>query len=231
VFSEKSAFFGEDPSEFAKNSVELFRREDARTILEMGAGQGRDTLFFARRGLRVTALDYAETGTAAIQERAAAAGLSPLITARTHDVRQPLPFPAGSFDGCYSHMLLCMELSTAEIAFILGEIHRVLRPGGLALYSVRSNFDKHWRTGTHVREDIYEIGGFAVHFFTEEKVRKLAAGYEVLEIDRMEEGSLPRDLFRVTLRKTSGPAGAEVENDEMSGSAQPEEPVPDPGRT
>jgi SAM-dependent methyltransferase len=98
-------------------------------------------------------------------------------------------------------MLLCMELSTGEISFILGEIHRVLRPGGIVLYSVRSNFDKHYRTGIRLREEIYEIGGFAVHFFTEEKIRNLAKGYEILAIDRIQEGSLPRDLFCVTLRR------------------------------
>ncbi len=201
VFSKEKAFFGEEPSDFAKKSLELFRREGAHAVLELGCGQGRDTVFFARNGLRMTALDYAETAIEALREKVASAGLSSSTVIRAHDVRHPLPFPDASFEACYSHMLLCMELSTAEIAFILGEIHRVLRPGGIVLYSVRSSFDKHYRTGTHLREEIYEIGGFAVHFFTEEKIRKLAKGYEILAINRLEEGSLPRDLFCVTLRR------------------------------
>jgi SAM-dependent methyltransferase len=200
VFSREKAFFGEEPSDFAQKSLELFPREGVHEVLELGCGQGRDTLFFARNGLKMTALDYAETAVEALEKRTGAAGLASSIVVRAHDVRKPLPFPDASFDACYSHMLLCMELSTAEIAFILGEIRRVLRPGGVALYSVRNNFDKHYQTGIHLREEIYEIGGFAVHFFTEEKIRKLAKGYEILRIDRMEEGSLPRDLFCVTLR-------------------------------
>lgn len=216
VFSKDTAFFGEEPSEFAKKSLELLRRKGLHSVLEMGCGQGRDTFFFARGGLRVTALDYAETAIAALRKNAAAAGLSSSITAQAHDVRQPLPFPGASFDACYSHMLLCMELSTAEITFIFREIHRVLRPGGLALYSVRSSFDKHYRAGTHLREEIYEIGGFAVHFFTEEKIRTLARGYEILEIERLAEGSLPRDLFCITLRKAAVPAEVEKEKKEMS---------------
>lgn len=201
VFSTKEAFFGSEPSDFAKKTLELFRREGVCTVLELGCGQGRDTVFFARNGLRMTALDYAETAIEALREKVASAGLSSSTVIRAHDVRHPLPFPDASFEACYSHMLLCMELSTAEIAFILGEIHRVLRPGGIVLYSVRSSFDKHYRTGTHLCDEIYEIGGFAVHFFTEEKIRKLAKGYEILAINGMEEGSLPRDLFCVTLRR------------------------------
>ncbi len=60
-----------------------------------------------------------------------------------------------------------MELSTTELKFILGEIRRVLKTGGLALYSVRNTFDKHYCTGLHRSEDIYEVaGGFVVHFFS-----------------------------------------------------------------
>jgi SAM-dependent methyltransferase len=201
VFSREKAFFGEEPSDFSRKSLELFLRVEVQELLELGCGQGRDTIFFARNGLRVTALDYAEIAVEALKKKATAAGVASSILVRTHDVRQPLPFPDNSFDACYCHMLLCMELSTGEISFIIGEIHRVLRPGGIVLYSVRSNFDKHYRTGIRLREEIYEIGGFAVHFFTEEKIRNLAKGYEILAIDRIQEGSLPRDLFCVTLRR------------------------------
>lgn len=206
VFAREPAFFGEGPSDFARISLDLFRKEGVRSVLELGCGQGRDTFLFARNGFEVTALDYSETAISAVKEKAIENGLSSRIHARTCNVKEPLPFPDDSFDCCYSHMLLCMELSTAEIAFILREIHRVLRPGSLAAYSVRSNFDKHYRTGTHLGEDIYEIDGFVVHFFSEEKIRKLAKGYEILEIDRMEEGSLPRDLYLVTMKKAATPA-------------------------
>lgn len=55
-------------------------------------------------------------------------------------------------------------------------------------------------------EGIYEVGGFVVHFFSEEMIRRLATGYDVVEISRVEERSLPHDLFVVTLR-TSAAAG------------------------
>lgn len=136
-------------------------------------------------------------------EKATTAGVSSLVVSQAHDVRQGLPFPDASLDTCYSHMLLCMELSTAEIDFILCEILRVLRPGGLVVYSVRSDRDKHYRVGTHLGEDIYQIGDFVVHFYTTEKIRSLAKGYTILGVERLEEGSLPRDLYCVTMKKAS----------------------------
>ncbi len=205
VYARTPAFFGEEPSGFARRALERFRAEGVGTVLELGFGQGRDTLLFAENGLRVTALDYSEHAVRELEETARARSLSGRIEARIHDVRDPLPFPDDAFDACYAHMLLCMELTEAEIAFALTEIHRVVRPGGPVLYTVRSDHDKHYRAGTRLREDIYEVGGFVVHFFTEEKIRRLARGYDLEVIERMEEGNLPRDLYVVTLRRRPGP--------------------------
>ena len=50
---------------------------------------------------------------------------------------------------------------------------------------------------------MYDVGGFIVHFFSEDKVRQLAEGYEIVDVSEFEEGELPRKLFCVTLRRTS----------------------------
>lgn len=215
VYARTPAFFGEEPSEFARVALERLQAEGAGSVLELGFGQGRDTLFFAENGLRVTALDYSEQAVREVREAARARGLADRVEAAIHDVRDPLPFPEGAFDACYAHMLLCMELTEAEIGFVLAEVHRVVKPGGLVLYTVRSDHDKHYRAGTHLGEDLYEVGGFVVHFFTEEKIRRFARGYEVLDVGRMQEGSLPRDLYVVTLRRRPGPMPGQVEEDSM----------------
>jgi len=98
-------------------------------------------------------------------------------------------------------MLFCMALTTAELEFLSQEVKRVLKPGGICIYTVRHTGDPHYGTGIHRGEDMYEVGGFIVHFFSREKVERLANGYEILGINVFEEGSLPRKLFRVTMRK------------------------------
>jgi SAM-dependent methyltransferase len=206
VFTKSGAFFGEEASQFGKASLNFFQENNVVSLLELGCGQGRDSFLFAQGGLNVTGLDYSKSAVAEVSDKAAKNGLSSRLRTQVQDLREPLPFDDESFDACYSHMLLCMELSTAEIAFILRETHRILKLGGLAVYSVRSSFDKHYRTGIHLDEDIYKIGDFVVHFFTEGKVGQLDKGYEILKIERMEEGSLPRDLFCVSMKKGSAPS-------------------------
>ena len=194
--------FGQQPSEPAQKALELFKNEGVTKLLELGGGQGRDTFFFAQNGLHVSVLDYAESGVKFIAQKADALGLSHAIIAVRHDIRDPLPFDDASFDACYSHMLYCMALGTPDLEALSLEVWRVLKPGGLNIYTVRHTGDPQYGTGIARGEDMYESrGGFIVHFFSRDKVEHLAKGFHILSIEQFEEGMLPRKLFRVTLRK------------------------------
>lgn len=184
TFVRNPDMFGSEASDPARMAAEMFKQEGKKLILELGGGQGRDTIFFAGSGLHITVLDYSESAVRETTDKARNLGLDGYITALQHDVRVALPFADESMDGCYSHMLYCMALTTPELQFLSQEVRRVLRPKGI-----------------HRGEDMYEVGGFVVHFFTREKVESLAEGYEIVRIDEFEEGELPRKLFRVTLRK------------------------------
>jgi len=202
TFVEKADMFGTTPSYPARKAAALLKEEGAAKILELGGGQGRDTLFFASEGFQVCTLDYSKEGVETISKKAESLGLSQSIVALQHDIRQPLPFEDGSFDACFSHMLYCMALTIAELEFLAREVCRVLKPGGLNIYTVRHTGDVHYQTGIHRGEDMWEVGGFIVHFFSREKVEHLAKGYEIVSVEEFEEGDLPRKLFLVTLRKS-----------------------------
>ena len=153
TFSKKTDMFGTEPSEPAQVAAKLFKKEGKKKILELGGGQGRDSLFFAHNGFQVDVLDYSELGVNTITEKAQKAGLTDSIAAHRHDVRKPLPFSDETFDACYSHMLFCMALTTSELEFLSREICRVLRPNGLHIYTVRNSNDPHYGTGIHIGED------------------------------------------------------------------------------
>jgi ubiquinone/menaquinone biosynthesis C-methylase UbiE len=196
--------FGEAPSEPARKAAELFKKEKRNNILELGGGQGRDTIYFATNDFHITVLDYSKEAIETITEKAHQLRLSQSIITLRHDVRTPLPFADESFDACYSHMLFCMALTTVELQLLAWEVRRVLKQRGLNIYTVRHTGDPHYGTGIHRGEDMYEVGGFVVHFFSTKKVEHLAKGYDVVNVTEFEDGELPRKLFRVTLRKKDG---------------------------
>jgi tRNA G46 methylase TrmB len=59
---ERPDRFGVEPSAPAQDAAALFERERLHRLLELGGGQGRDSLFFARRGFQVEVLDYSPPG-------------------------------------------------------------------------------------------------------------------------------------------------------------------------
>ncbi len=194
------AMYGLEPSEPGRYAASRFAGEGLTRVIELGAGQGRDTLELLRAGLEVHGLDYAGDALGSI---AAIAGpeLASHLATTVHDVRQPLPFPNSSFDACYSHMLLSMALSSDELVALAGEVRRVLRPGGLCIYTVRHVGDVHYGAGIDLGDNLYENGGFVVHFFDRELVDRLADGFDLEAVTAFEEGGLPRRLWRITIRR------------------------------
>ena len=201
ALSQNPAMFGNEPSEPAKKAAELFSKAGVGTVLELGAGAGRDTKLFALHGFKVCAVDYSTGALGALEKKLQNLGLSDSVETVQHDIRQPLPFPDASFDACYSHMLFCMALSDDELKRLSLEIRRILEPGGLCVYTVRHTGDSHYGAGKPRGGNLYEMNGFIVHYFDLAKIERLAEGYEILDVADFEEGSLPRRLFRVTLKK------------------------------
>jgi SAM-dependent methyltransferase len=204
TFVANPHMYGADASESAVAAAGDFARAGVRRVLELGAGQGRDTLSLAEHGFDVLALDYVEPALTTLSEEAAAAGLADRLDILQHDVRAALPFPDDSFDASYSHMLFCMALTTPELERLAREVRRVIRPGGLVVYTVRHTGDAHYGTGNARGDDMFEHGGFIVHFFDHDLVERLADGFELVDLVEFTEGELPRRLWRVTMRRVDG---------------------------
>ena len=193
--------FGLEPSIPAKKSLELFKKQNITKIIEFGAGLGRDTIFFAQNSIHVKALDYSLSGINVINKKAEKLNLSNFISTKIFDVREKLPFEDNSVEACFSHMLYCMALANNDLENLNREIHRILKPKGINIYTVRHTNDGDFKKGIHRGENLYENDGFIVHFFSKDKVKSLLKGFENISIDEFEEGGFPRKLYFVVNKK------------------------------
>jgi SAM-dependent methyltransferase len=112
-----------------------FPRFAGRDVLEVGCGIGVHAAAFAEAGANVTACDLTEVGVSLAREQLRLADVpgTVLVADAEH-----LPFPDSSFDLVWSWGVIH---HTPDPARAVGEIRRVLRPGGEArvmLYSARS---------------------------------------------------------------------------------------------
>jgi SAM-dependent methyltransferase len=111
--------------------LETLQRCDLVSILEIGAGVGRDARFFADHGCAVTCIDLSEK----MIDLCRAKGLS----AEVMDVVD-LSYEDDAFDAAYSVNCL-LHVPLVELPKALREIHRVLRPGALFYYGTWGGFE------------------------------------------------------------------------------------------
>ena len=98
-------------------------------------------------------------------------------------------------------MLYCMALSNNELRNLNNEILRILKPGGINIYTARNTTDGDYKNGVYIGEELYENDGFIVHFFSKNKIKELSNGFDIIKIENFEEGLFPRKLFKVILKK------------------------------
>jgi SAM-dependent methyltransferase len=103
-----------------------FDQFPGKSLLEVGCGMGTDLLQFARGGARVTGVDLTPRSVETSRKHLELYGHSGDFAIT--DAEQ-LPFASESFDVAYSNGVLH---HTPDTAGAVREIHRVLRPGGLA---------------------------------------------------------------------------------------------------
>ena len=102
------------------------RDEGCQRLLELGAGTGQDSVFFAGHGLQVVATDLSPKMVARCREKG--------LDARVMDLLH-LDFPAESFDAVYTLNCL-LHVPNADLPAAGEVIVSVLRPGGLFFLGV-----------------------------------------------------------------------------------------------
>jgi SAM-dependent methyltransferase len=132
--------FGEDIGQFSWLTADEHRRffewlglDSSSHVLEVACGSGGPALFMAETvGCRVTGVDIHEGGVATASAAASERGLADRAVFKCVDARRPLPFPDAGFDA-----VICIDSINHmyERGAVLAEWLRVLRPGGLALFT------------------------------------------------------------------------------------------------
>ncbi|GAB2640995.1 class I SAM-dependent methyltransferase [Kribbella swartbergensis] len=145
------------------------------------------------------ATDFSEAALDQLRLAAQREGLDDRVTAALHDVRDPLPPADATVNAVFANLLLNMAFSRAELRSLVGEVHRVLRPGGLFVYAVWSADDPWSEQWQELEDGLAMRDGFVGRFFDEALIHDLADRWRLDDATPYQEGA--RRLWRVALAK------------------------------
>lgn len=182
IFKTQGRYFL-DPQEDMPSVARTLAERGARRVLDLGSGTGRHTVMLAQGGFEVYGLDVSASGLRLTQEWLDQHGLS--ATLALGDVYAPLPYADDFFDAVVSVQVIHhARLSVIEQA--IGEIERVLRPGGLVFVTVatvrrQAEHFEEIEPNTWLPLDGDEKG-LIHYFFTESQARQSFGHFDLLDL-------------------------------------------------
>jgi len=158
-------------------------------VLEVAVGTGRDLPFYPA-GATLTGIDLSPAMLALARQRAADAGVD--VDLRTGDA-EALPFADEAFDTVVCALSLC---AIPHPATAIGEMKRVLVPGGrlLLLDHVASTWPPVFAAQWLLERLTIRTGG--EHFTRRQVPLVRAAGFDLVEVERLKLGTVERVLAR-----------------------------------
>lgn len=135
------------PSPFAQYVATLV--EPGRQLLELGCGNGRDAVYLAGQGLRVTALDISPVAIEQLQAQAVPGAEFICADFVNSDIHTP-----GAYDYAYSRFTL-HSINQNQEQLLLQRVFTGLRPGGKLFVEVRSVHDPLFGKGRQVERNAW----------------------------------------------------------------------------
>jgi SAM-dependent methyltransferase len=182
------------PTIFAIQTLSYF--PTSGRLLDLGCGQGQDSIYFAKKGYKVVAGDFSETALQLARERAYPE-LENNLTFQTMDLSVPLDFAAESFDIVYSHLAF-QYFDFKRTQELFDEIHAILKPGGVFAALLNTIDDPETNEAKQLEPELYEVGGIVKRFFSLESTKKFANKFEILLVDN--KGETYKDEIKTLIR-------------------------------
>jgi SAM-dependent methyltransferase len=173
------------PTIFATQMVGYFPKKGH--ILELGAGQGQDTIFFAKKGYKVSSCDFSNFALIFAKKR-----LPPEVKKNIEfkllDLSNPLPFKDGGFDVVYSHLAL-HYFDETRTQKLFNEIYDILKDGGIFATITNTLEDPEISDLKRIDQDYYvNADGLKKRYFSVDSMKKFTNKFKTILLDANGQG-------------------------------------------
>ena len=176
-FQREGRIWGDEPSRTVIYATDIFREHSIDGVLVGGSGYGRNAEALAQSGLSVSGLELSNVAYQMAVQSCKQKRLS--ITYSLGDLLN-MPYKDNVFGGIYCFNALHLFLENDRMRLV-GETFRVLKPSGLALFTVFSEKDPSFGIGEEVEPNTYESKkGRPSHYFTEHDLNSNFSTFKIL---------------------------------------------------
>ncbi len=174
------------PTLFAQETIKFLPKKGK--LIDLGAGQGQDSLFFAQNNFEIISADFCQR--AIDISRVRNSGFN--IDFQIIDLSKKLPFKDSSFDIVYSHMAL-HYFNSKDTQKLFNEIYRILKTGGIFATLVNTINDPEVLESKKIEDEyFFSPVGIKKRFFSIGYLNKLIEGkYEIFLLN--EKGETYKD--------------------------------------
>jgi len=159
--------FGTGPTKLALMALDIMEKHNVKKILELGCGQGRDSIFFAEKGYDNTATDFSVEAIEFVKKISKAQNLTNL-EAQIQDLKADFNF-SYMYDCVYSNLAF-QFFNKFELKDIFSKVQSCLKQNGLFIFSTKKTGDKYYNVGEKIAENAYKIKGITRYFFEKEEI-------------------------------------------------------------
>jgi len=204
---KREEFRWQEPHQRVVEFVPLLKEGGFHRIYDLGCGTGRHLVFLAREGFEVHGTDISERGLEFASKWLKREGLQAEL--KQADMTS-IPYPEGFFDAVIS-IYVIYHNTLANMKKTIAEIHRVLRPGGLALLTFISKNDYRYGDGNQIEPDTFapSMGpdrGTPHHYSDRVEIEALLGQFHILRMDleeRVDEQGQKHSHWQVLAEKTA----------------------------
>ena len=171
-FDKKEFIFGEEPNEYLVEQASRYLEPNS-SVLCIADGEGRNGVWLAKQGMRVTGFDVSDIALAKANQFATDSEVNIQYSLCDTD---SFDWQANLYDAVIG---IFIQFADPEMRTrIFKQIHQTLKPGGLFILQ-----------GYTPKQLEYKTGGPSLieHLYTEEMIRELSQGYEILDLQCYEK--------------------------------------------
>jgi 2-polyprenyl-3-methyl-5-hydroxy-6-metoxy-1,4-benzoquinol methylase len=171
-FDKKEFIFGKEPNEYLVDQASQYLKPKS-SVLCIADGEGRNGVWLAKQGMQVTGFDVSDIALAKANQFAADNNVNIQYSLCDTD---SFDWQVNAYDAVVG---IFIQFADPEMrSRIFRQVHQTLKPGGLFILQ-----------GYTPKQLEYKTGGPSLieHLYTEEMIRELSQGFEVLDLQCYEK--------------------------------------------